>query len=132
MIELDDYGKVVSFEVYPASILGDRYTKVKILSILDYDTARLFADVNSLAVSVYPFLPAGTPKDYTKYKYVKLQHADGSNSVLAMEWINMRTLQEHTSVNLVVNIEASGMDTLERLRSCLTANNFIVKSIEVE
>lgn len=131
MIDLNDYGKLISFSVYPVSILGDRYRKVKLLSIIDYDTAKLFADVTATAVSVYPFLPQGAPKDYTKYKYGKFQHQDGSYSIVALEWINMRTVEEHVSVELRVTVEATGIDTMERLNACLLANNFVIKNIEV-
>ena len=52
MFDLNSYGKIVSFEVFPSSILGSNFKAVKVLSIVDYDTARLFMDVNNLAISV--------------------------------------------------------------------------------
>lgn len=131
MIDLTSYGKIMSFEVHPVSILGDIYKKVKVLSIVDYDTAKLFSDVNAIAVSVYPMLPTGTAKDFTKYRYVKIQHQDGTISVVAMEWINMRTVEEHLSVEINVRVQATGIDTQERLRACLEANNFVIKEITV-
>lgn len=129
---LDSYGKVVSFEVYPIGHLGDIYKKVEVLSILDYETAKQYRDIAATAVAVYPTLPQGTPKDYTKYKYLKLKHTDGAISVLALEWVNSSTITEHQSVEIRISVIASGIDTVERIRNVLQANNFEVKEISVK
>lgn len=129
---LDSYGKVVSFEVYPVGHLGDIYKKVEVLSILDYETAKQYRDIAATAVAVYPTLPQGTPKDYTKYKYLKLKHTDGAISVLALEWVNSSTITEHQSVEIRISVIASGIDSVERIRNVLQANNFEVKEISVK
>lgn len=129
---LDSYGKVVSFEVYPVGHLGDIYKKVEVLAILDYETAKQYRDIAATAVAVYPTLPQGTPKDYTKYKYLKLKHTDGAISVLALEWVNSSTITEHQSVEIRISVIASGIDSVERIRNVLQANNFEVKEISVK
>ena len=129
---LDSYGKVVCFDVYPVGHLGDIYKNVEILAILDYDTAKQFRDIAATAVAVYPTLPQGTPKDYTKYKYLKLKHSDGAISVVALDWVNSSTVKEHKSVEIHVKLVASGIDSVERVRAVLQSNNFDVKEISLK
>lgn len=132
MFDLDSYGKIVSFEIYPVGILGDNYRTVKIMSVIDYDTARLFSDISNTAVSVYPLLPAATPKDYKKYKYLKLEHTDGSTSCIAIDWINLDTVEYHSDVVVNIRLKLTNVGTVEHLRKLLLANNFTPLEITVE
>lgn len=132
MFDLNSYGKLASFEVYPSNILGDSYRTVKVLSVIDYDTARMYTDVNNLAISVYPSLPSATPKDFTKYKYVKLELLDGSISCVAIDWINLDTVVFHTDVMVNVKIKLKTIGTVETLRKLLIANNLEPIEITVE
>lgn len=132
MFDLNSYGKLSSFEVYPTSTLGDNYKTVKVLAVVDYDTARIYTDVANLAVIVYPSLPALTPKDYKQYKYVKLQHLDGGISCVALEWINQDTVVFHTDVVATVRVKLKNIETVEILRRLLIANNLEAIDITVE
>lgn len=132
MFDLNSYGKIASFDVYPSSILGDIYKTVKILSIVDYDTAKLFTDVNNLAVSVYPSLPKATPKDHKRYKYVKVQHLDNSVTCVALEWINNDTIQFHSDVIVSISVKLKNIGTVETIRKLLIANNFDPIAITVQ
>lgn len=132
MLDLNSYGKVVSFEVYPVSILGDNFKTVKILSIVDYDTARLLFDPSTTAISVYPSLPTGTPKDYKKYKYLKLQHPNGAIECVALEWINLDTVIYHTDVMVTVKLKLDNIETIDKLRRLLLANNLIPLEINTD
>ena len=132
MFGLDSYGKIVSFEVYPVSILGDNYKTVKILSIVDYDTARMYTDVNNLSVSVYPSLPQGTPKDLKKYMYLKLEHLNGSITCVAIPWVNQDTVKFHTDVLINVTIKLNHVSDVETVRRLLLANNIEPLEITVQ
>lgn len=132
MFNLDSYGKLASFDVYPTSILGDVYKTVKVLAVIDYDTARMYVDVNNLAVSVYPTLPAATPKDYKKYKYVKVQHLDGTIGCVALEWINQDTVVFHSDVVVNVKVKLKNIGTVDVIRKLLIANNLEPIEITVE
>lgn len=132
MFGLDSYGKIASFEVYPISILGDSYKTVKVLAIVDYDTARMFTDVNNLSVSVYPSLPAGTPKDIKKYMYLKLEHLNGKISCVAIPWVNLDTVVFHTDVIINVSIKLKHISDVETVRKLLLANNIQPLEISVQ
>lgn len=130
-LTLDDYGKVISFETYAPGHLGDIYKQVQLLAILDYETAKQFRDISSTAVVVYPSLPEATPKDYTKYRYLKLKHKDNSVSVVAMEWVNLLTVATHEEVEITIRVVGSSIDIVERCRNVLQSNNIEVKEILV-
>lgn len=132
MLDLNSYGKIVSFDVYAISILGNNYRTVKILSIIDYDTARLISDPANTAVSVYPSLPKGTPKDYKKYKYVKIEHANKMISCIALEWINLQTIIFHTDIVATVKIKLANVETIDTLRRLLIANNLPPLEINID
>lgn len=132
MLDLNSYGKIVSFEVYPVATLGDGFKTVKILSIVDYDTARLIFDPANTAISVYPSLPLGTPKDYRKYKYMKVQHPNMSISCIALEWINLSTVTFHTDVIVTVKLKLDNIETVDTLRRLLLANNLIPLEINTD
>lgn len=132
MFDLNSYGKIVSFEVYPAGILGSNFKAVKVLSIVDYDTARLYMDVNNLAISVYPLLPVGTPKDFKKYHYLKIQHANDVVECIALAWINNDTIIEHSDVVVNIKIKLDNVNTTDVVRRLLIANNITPLEITVE
>lgn len=132
MFDLNSYGKIVSFEVFPSGILGSNFKAVKVLSIVDYDTARLYMDVNNLAISVYPLLPVGTPKDYKKYHYLKIQHANDNVECIALPWINNDTIIEHSDVVVIIKVKLDNVNTTDVVRRLLIANNITPLEITVE
>lgn len=132
MFDLNSYGKIVSFEVYPSAILGDNYRTVKLLSIVDFSTARMYSDVANLAISVYPTLPVGTPKDYKRYNYLKVEFSNGEIGCVAIHWINLDTVQFHTDIVATVKIKLDNVDSVDKLRRLLVANNLNLLEITVD
>lgn len=123
-LSLENIGKTISFEVYPSSKLGDKYRNVVLEGFLDYETAKLFDDINKLAVNVYPLLPEGTPKDYKQYKYVKVRHSNNAVSVLALEWINLDTVVASKETIVTVQVSVDTLDAVDRLRKTLQGSGF--------
>lgn len=132
MFDLNSYGKIVSFEVYPSAILGDNYRTVKLLSIVDFSTARMYSDVANLAISVYPTLPVGTPKDYKRYNYLKVEFSNGEIDCVAIHWINLDTVQFHTDIVATVKIKLDNIDSVDKVRRLLVANNLNLLEITVD
>lgn len=132
MFDLTSYGKTVSFEVYPTSILGTDFKAVKVLSIVDYETARLYSDINNLAVSVYPLLPIGTPKDFKQYNYLKIKYSNGDIRCISLNWINSDSIVVHSNVVANIRINLDNIDTLDIVRRLLIANNITPLEITIE
>ncbi len=82
-------GTYVSFVVYPSSILGSSFQNVKLLAILDSQTAMLFADVASMHANVFPLIPkVNQPlNDFTSYSYLKIQFTNGQIGIIGIPWI---------------------------------------------
>jgi hypothetical protein len=87
------------FSVYANSTLGTSYKNVRLVSILDYQTALRFSNVPLQHRHIFPYLPQGTPSDATKYTYYLFRTATGQEVVLADVWIMDQTIVQTTGVN---------------------------------
>ena len=119
-----EVGKSYDFTVYPATVIPGDYTNVTIMAILDPDSARQLADIDATHVAVYPFLPAGTIDDASAYYYLKVKLNNGLVTVLGIDWINISTIVEKTSVKIYVLIENASSSDVDRVRQCLVMNGF--------
>lgn len=109
-------GEVVSFNFYPASILGTGYKNAKVLAIIDMGTAIILGyDPAALHANVYPTLPAGVPNDPSEYSYLKLLLANGQTTVVGISWIidNSLTVVSVSSIQFTVNgVSPSDQNTI--------------------
>jgi len=117
-------GKTINFQTNAPSILGARFQVTKVLSILDPDTARLFADIVSQHIAVYPHLPEGTVDDAFGYSYVKLRLPDDQIVVLGLPWIDENSVEVVNHTTLTVKINSTSQEDINRVRQALLANGF--------
>ena len=118
------FGNVISFDVYPATIIGTRFADVKVLGLLDKETANLWIDADAMHVNVYPTLPAGTPDDANQYQYVKLKHLNGTVSVVGIPWINAATLTISQRGTLTITVNDASPQDKDRIIRALSANGY--------
>ena len=119
-LTIEDYGKLVTFSVVQPGILPTKYERVKILAILDPDTATIFLeDIAAIHANIFPFLPAGTPNSYRGYNYVKLQLPNGQITCLGEPWINYNTLVTHTNQPINITINNASVSLIQPLREML-------------
>lgn len=123
--------KTYSFKIYPSVVLGNDFTNVVVEDILSRATAEAFEKVTTLHALVYPYLPAGTPDDPDSYDYLKIRHPSGVTSIIAVQWIQMDTVEEIRATNCYVKLENFTPSKLSLLREALTANGFSNFSIEL-
>ena len=119
-----DIGKVVSFSVYPVSLLGTGFQRVTILGILDYESAQQYINPAVMSVNVYPSLPQGTITDYTKYQYLKVKLANDTNTCVAIEWIDTSTYVVHHGVNITFTLNDAVASDVDKVRMILAANGY--------
>lgn len=124
MITSDDISKVVSFQTHADNIIGVSFDRVKVLGILDVQSASMYNDVQALALSVYPSLPQDTPKDYRQYTYVKVKLTNGDSYCVANEWINQETKVVHEDVQATFSVSQINVEDIERIRNLLAAHNY--------
>ena len=115
-------GKVVNFTTRAPSLLGATFNRVKILAILDRDTAMNFRDVTSTHLNVYPTIHAADPTfpaNATDYMYIKIQYEDGRVDALGWAWIDENSVVEVTSASATVHVDNITLDDIPRIRNAL-------------
>ena len=122
-------GVVYSFNSLAAAILGAEFVNVKLVAILDYDTAMQFSNVALMNKQILPLLPVGTPADPTAYTYLKFKTPVGTNIILAYNWIDTSTITitAGTTITVVVNnASTADVTTIKNVLAQLGYTNFSV------
>lgn len=131
-VKYDDIGKTVAFDVYPTATIGTLFNRVKLVAILDYEAANQYINVPVLSANVHATLPAGTPKDYTKYLFLKVVLPDSTVTAVAVQWIDMTTYRIYDSVSINFTIDnVSGAD-VERVRKILASNGYTAVNFNID
>lgn len=134
-LKAEDYLKnrnVVSFEVYPAAVLGNRFDNVKVEGVFGSKIAKNYIDPEAMHINVYPTLPNGVPDDPDMYDYVLLKHTNGSYSVLGIPWIREDTIEIYQKGTLTLKVDDVGPEDRTRIVRALAANGYKVASIAIE
>lgn len=96
----------LTFEVYPAALLGAKFTNFTITSILSAVDAAEFEDIAVLHKQVYPYLPEGTVENnYRAYQYVRGVTQDGTRRILGIPWIKADSIIPSGSSSLFIRID---------------------------
>jgi hypothetical protein len=119
-----------NFDTRAPALLGASKRGLKVKGIFDHEQASLYGEMAVKHAAIYPYLPIGTPKDYTKYTYLLFVSEAGDKQVMALEWINLDTVQVVSIRNLRITVsDVSPGDELA-IRQSLAALNFSKFSIE--
>lgn len=116
---------VYSFDVYPVPIIGNGFKRVTVQSVLDYDTALGFYDIESQHQNILGYLPEGTPSNPMFFDYLLIRTEDNIQTVIAVPWIKEDTIVVVQSLAAEVTIEdLESAAELERIRACLSQNGY--------
>lgn len=111
--------------------MGTDYTRVMVLSIMDYEMAKQLSDIVSKHINVFPYLPEGTPNDPAQYDYLCVRMGNNEKRVIGIPWIKLDTVELVESRSCIVTIDdISGAD-LERIRAALATNGYDKLSIKL-
>jgi len=117
-------GDVVNFSVYPSSIIGTSFQRVKVKAFLDADSARAYLDPTAMHLAVFPTLPPGVPNDPDKYPWVKLELENGKITVVGLPWIDEITVEVQSSTQLQIVVSEITAADVARVRQALVAAGF--------
>ncbi len=133
MLNVNDItlSSTVSFDLYPAAILGSSYQYAKVLAIIDADTARFWVDPIAMHANVYPTLPGSTPNSPSEYYWLKLKLADGTITAIGIPWIKEETYVQHTTSTIRLTIENVEPDQRNQIVEALAANGFTAVNVQV-
>lgn len=123
-------GSVVSFDLWPAQIIGATIKNARVLAIVDGETARLWGDARAMHAAVFPTLPAGVPNRFDGYNYVRLQLQSNEKIVIGLPWIKDASLQLATVGRVQVILEGVSQTDYVRLTKALSSNGFNIGSID--
>jgi hypothetical protein len=125
-------GQVISFDVYPAAILGNSFEYVTVLAIMDQSTANGIIDTVGNHIKMYPYLkPQGTPNDASQYNYIKVRTQSGAITALGMPWINESTIKVWTSQTITAVITGVTASDIPAVQNALISNGFPNISVTV-
>lgn len=131
-LSLDLAESVVNFNTYAPDLLGNNFQRVQIKGFLDHKSAFQYIDVPAKHANVFPYLPPGTPNDFTKYLYVKVQFPNGKEDVLGVPWINQSTLQVVEETTFLITIRGKQPSDEAAIRTMLLANQHTDFTIELQ
>lgn len=124
---------IYSFEVYPFAVYGTKFKNVKVLSVLDPNTAQaLGLDIRARHAQVYPTLPASTPNDPTKYNYVRLQLPSGETEIIGLPWIIENTIETVSLGKHFIEVDNSASTDTSKIVKALAANGIQVTKIQFQ
>lgn len=110
--------KYYDFSLYPNSVLGTNYTNAKLISILDYNTALKFSNIELLQKQIYPYLPPGTIADHTNYTYYLFKY-NNKNLVIADVWIIESSITVTTGLTYTLKLNNITSNQLAIIRDQL-------------
>lgn len=121
--------KSYNFNTLAPTILATNYKNVKVLAIMNYDTALKYFVPATTSASVFPFLPVGTVSDPTKYTYILFEGDENLKTPLALEWIDQSSITVVSYQTLTVTVtQAAAGDAVKIKQSLLLLgiNNFTI------
>lgn len=118
-------GNVYSFATYAPAMFSESFNRCRILAIMDYNTAKKYANIDLLQRSIYPELPDGTPDRTASYSYVLFKNLDsGIQSVMAYPWIIESSITEILTSNLNITVYNASDLEATRIRDVLNSMGY--------
>lgn len=95
--------KHYNFSLYPNSVLGTVYQNAKLVSILDYNIALKFSNIELLHKQIFPYLPPGSNPNHLEYTYYLFKYND-KDIVIADAWIIESSIIEKDGLNYTIRL----------------------------
>lgn len=121
-----------NFTVYAPALFSDTFRQVKVIGIIDYETAKTYQNIDLMQRQIYPLLPQNTPDRVEDYTYILLETSSGIKSVIAYPWIIENSIQEITSMNLVATIYDSDDSDMGILRDFMNSMGYRFKIEQID
>lgn len=123
MSELNEIGKVYTFNTKAPAILGATIVNAKLTSIIDYETAKAFDNIDLKFRTIYPLLPINTVDDPTLSIYYKFKSESGETIILADHWIDFTTVVIVENISFKITITNASIADITKVRNALNALN---------
>ena len=118
-------GKEYSFNTLAPASLGSSFKSLVLLAITNYEIASAIKNIRDIQRVVYPLLPNGTNDRYQDYTYLIFgRHGSEEKHVFAVEWLSMPSVQETSTLSVVISIPSIDSTQTALLRDILATNGF--------
>ena len=126
--------KFYSFNTLAPALLPSSFANVQVLAIVGFDVAIMISNQNitALAAAIYPVLPSGSVSDPTMYEYVVVQSANGSKTILALDWLDLNSVVMTSSITInarISNVTLADISVINQALLQMGYNNITLTSI---
>jgi len=121
-----------TFNTLSPGILGAAFTNVKLIGIMDYESAMAIRNIDILYNAIYPVLPSGTINNSKSNVYYQFKTLSGTSEILAEQWIDVPSITQVADISFQVNIHNVGVQDMSKIRDVLTGmgyTNFDIKQL---
>lgn len=105
-----------NFTTLAPSVLNGAYQDLKLIAKGNYEVAGKYVELLPLFRAVYPYLPPGTPSDYTQHDYLIFEN----NVVMSTLWIDPSSLAVSSSYSVTIVIPNAQVGDTAKLRDTLS------------
>ena len=115
-----------------SSILGLDYKLMKVKALLSSEEAVKYADIATQHETVKPFL-SNISDSVSDLTYILFTNQDGTETVFALEYIDIGTITEVKGVNIRVNIMSASTEDINLVKTTMKElgfTNFNVTTFE--
>lgn len=97
--------KTYSFNTIAPGILGASFDSMKVIGIINYEEASRFEDIISIHSKIVNTVPnVSLPMSYQDCTYIKFETSSGLKKILALEYIDLDSVQEKQTKQLVITV----------------------------
>lgn len=119
---------VYTFTTKAPAILGNRFERMRLLSIATYDLAVQFRAVDDVHRSLLPLLGIGVPQSAKSLTYYIFRSETNEQIVLADIWLDTVTLVETIEANITVTIKSSlELDNIRKVLLSLGYKDIVIQ-----
>ena len=111
--------KIYNFDTLAPGILNNHYKNMKVIGIIYSTEAGKYADILTLHNKICTLIPS-VPKNVKDLTYILFENSDGKHVLMAYEYIEVSSIIEVRSINLVIKINNASTSDITILRKALT------------
>lgn len=123
--------KYYNFNTLAGVMLGQSYSSVKVISIMDSKRAVEYRDIMTMHANVRTLI-TNLPSSVEDLTYVLFENTDGEKLLLALEYIDLASVVEVANINAVIKVYDINTEDLSILRKAISELGFANVQISTE
>ena len=114
-------GKTYTFNTVAPGILGVKNERVKLKSVMDFQSALAYERVDIKHRQVQPYMPSGSSVNPEDYIYFLFETEAKGTIVVSSGWIDFNSITEVSTVKAEILIQVENISDIDHLRDLLNA-----------